>query len=107
MSGLTEKGLSHKQINRWFKDQGTVLEGLGDWAEQTAPGNNAKLKKALAYLYNCRDVMMTYLENGHYSLSENSICPVTIGRRNWLFSGTPDGAATNSLYLTIVEMAKV
>lgn len=53
---------------------------------------------------------MTYLEDGRCSLSnnlsENSIRPVTIGRKNWLFSDTPDGASANALYLTIVEMAK-
>ena len=32
---------------------------------------------------------------------------MTVGRRNWLFSDTPDGAAVNALYLIIVEMAKV
>ncbi len=32
--------------------------------------------------------------------------PVTVERRNWLFSDTPDGATANALYLTIVEMAK-
>ncbi len=53
---------------------------------------------------------MTYLEDGCCSfsnnLSENSIHPITVGRKNWLFSDTPEGAQTNTLYLTIVEMAK-
>lgn len=53
---------------------------------------------------------MTYLEDGRCSLSnnlsENSIRPVTVGRKNWLFSDTPEGATANSLYLTMIEMAK-
>ena len=53
---------------------------------------------------------MTYLEDGRCSLnnnlSENSIRPVNVGRKNWPFSDTPDGACANDLYLTIVEMAK-
>lgn len=53
---------------------------------------------------------MTYLEDGRCrlsnTLSENCIRPVTVGRKNWLFSDTPDGANANALYLTIVEMAK-
>lgn len=40
------------------------------------------------------------------NLSENSIRPVTVGRKNWLFSDTPDGTRANAIYLTIVEMAK-
>ncbi|WP_442913664.1 IS66 family transposase [Lacrimispora sp.] len=35
-----------------------------------------------------------------------AIRPVTVGRKNWLFSDTPEGATANSLYLTIVEMEK-
>ena len=53
---------------------------------------------------------MTYLEDGRCSLSnnlsENSNPPVTVGRKNWLFSDTPDWATADALYLTIVEMAK-
>ena len=37
---------------------------------------------------------------------ENAIRPVTVSRKNWLFSDTTDGAAANALFLTIVEMAK-
>ena len=54
--------------------------------------------------------MTTYLEDGRCSLSnnlsENAIRPVTVGRKNWLFSDTAEGAKANALYLTIVEMAK-
>lgn len=80
------------------------------WADQVSPGSNARLKKALSYVRNRRDFVMTYLEDGRCSLSnnlsENAIRPVTVGRKNWLFSDTPDGATANALYLTIVEMAK-
>lgn len=53
---------------------------------------------------------MTHLENGRCSLnnnlSENSIRPIIIGRKNWLFSDITNGVSANVLYLTIVEMAK-
>ena len=106
-----EKGLSHKQTReRRLKDQKPVLEGFLAWIDQVSPGNNTRLKKALSYVRNRRDFVMTYLEDGRCSLSnnlsENSVRPVTVGRRNWLFSDTPDGASANALYLTIVEMAK-
>lgn len=106
-----EKGLSFKQIyNRRLKDQKPVIEGFLAWIKQVNPGSNGKLKKAITYIRNREDFLMTYLEDGRCSLSnnlsENSIRPVTIGRKNWLFSDTPDGASANALYLTIVEMAK-
>ena len=107
-----EKGLSYKQIgNRRLKDQKPIVEGFLAWINQVTPGDSAKLKKAITYIKNRRDFLMTYLEDGRCSLSnnlsENAIRPVTVGRKNWLFSDTPEGATANSLYLTIVEMAKV
>lgn len=106
-----EKGLSFKQIhNRRLKDQKPVIEGFLTWLKQVNPGSNGKLKKAITYIKNREEFLMTYLEDGRCSLSnnlsENSIRPVTVGRKNWLFSDTPDGATANALYLTIVEMAK-
>ena len=107
-----EKGLSFKQIhNRRLKDQKPVIEGFLAWLKQVNPGSNGKLKKAITYIRNREEFLMTYLEDGRCSLSnnlsENCIRPVTVGRKNWLFSDTPDGANANALYLTIVEMAKV
>lgn len=106
-----EKGLSFKQIyNRRLKDQKPVIEGFLAWLKQVNPGSNGKLKKAITYIRNSEEFLMTFLEDGRCSLSnnlsENSIRPVTVGRKNWLFSDTPDGATANALYLTIVEMAK-
>lgn len=106
-----EKGLSYKQIQkRRLKDHKPVIEGFLAWLNQVNPGSNSKLKKAITYVQNRRDFLMTYLEDGRCSLSnnlsENAIRPVTVGRKNWLFSDTPDGATANSLYLTMVEMAK-
>lgn len=107
-----EKGLSYKQIQtRRLKDQKPVLEGFLSWLNQVQPGNSGKLKKAVTYIQNRRNFLMTYLEDGRCSLSnnlsENALRPVTVARKNWLFSDTPEGATANSLFLTIVEMAKI
>ena len=106
-----EKGLSYKQIEkRRLKDQKPVIEGFLSWLKQVNPGSNGKLKKAITYINNYQEYLQTYLEDGRCSLSnnlsENAIRPVTIGRKNWLFSDTAEGAKANALYLTIVEMAK-
>ena len=53
---------------------------------------------------------MTYLEYGRCSLSnnpsENSLRPLTLGRKNWLFSDSQDGANASMVVYTMVEMAK-
>jgi hypothetical protein len=72
---------------------------------------NGKFAKAVTYLRNRRDYLMTYLEDGHCSLSNNwselSVRPVTIGRKNWLFSSSVEGANASMGIYTIVEMANL
>ena len=54
--------------------------------------------------------MMTYLEDGRCSisnnLSENSIRPVTVGRRNWLFCDSTDGADASMMVYSLLETAR-
>ena len=53
---------------------------------------------------------MNYLKDGateiSNNLAENSIRPFTVGRKNWLFSGSPKGAAASAGIYTVVETAK-
>ena len=55
--------------------------------------------------------MYTFLEDGRCSLSnnpsENSIRPITVGRKNWLFSSSVEGAQASMSIYTIIEMAKL
>jgi len=70
----------------------------------------SRLETAVKYAQNRKDTLMTYLEDGHCSFSnnlcENVIRPFTVGRKNWLFSATPKGAAASALVYTMVDMAK-
>ena len=55
-----------------------------------------------------RNLCFLYLEDGRCSLSnnwsENSVRPITVGRKNWLFSTSVDGANASMGIYTIVEM---
>ena len=71
---------------------------------------NSKFDKALTYVRNRRETSMTYLEDGRCSFtnnaSENSIRPFTVGRKNWLFSDSVNGADASAIVYTMVEMAR-
>lgn len=96
---------------RRLKDEKPVIEAFLDWADKQVVTGNSKFAKALTYFKNRRNDLMTYLEDGHCSLSnnwsENSIRPVTVGRKNWLFSSSVDGAEASMNIYTIIEMAKL
>lgn len=87
-----------------------VLDAFWKWISQQCPKKGTRFEKAVNYAQNHKDEFMTYLEDGRCSfsnnLSENSIRPFTVGRRNWLFSDTPKGADASSMVYTMVEMAK-
>ena len=40
------------------------------------------------------------------NISETSSRTGNVARKDWLFSETPDGAHANTIYLSIIEMAK-
>ena len=96
---------------RRLKDEKPVIEAFLDWADKQVVTGNSRFAKALTYLKNRRNDLMTHLEDGHCSLSnnwsENSIRPVTVGRKNWLFSSSVDGAEASMNIYTIIEMAKI
>ena len=58
-----------------------------------------------------RETAETYLEDGRCSFtnnaSENAIRQFTVGRKNWLFSQSAEGAGASVVVYTMVEMAKV
>lgn len=106
-----EKGLSPKQIyNRRLKDQKPVIEAFLLWVDNQNTKTNDRMSKALNYINGCRPYMMTYLKDGHCSLSnnlsENSIRPVVTGRKNWLFSDTQAGADASMVVYSMIETAK-
>ena len=56
---------------RRVKDEKPVIEAFLDWADKQVVTGNSKFSKALTYFKNRRNDLMTYLEDGHCSLSNN------------------------------------
>jgi len=89
-----------------------VLEAFWSWAEESnkkvLPKSN--IGKALQYAINHKDKLQTYLEDGNCVISnniaENSIRPFTVGRKNWQFCGSPEGAKASACVYSLVETAK-
>jgi transposase len=66
--------------------------------------------KAISYLAADWPRLMRYLDDGRIEISnvlcENAIRPFVIGRKNWLFSDTPEGAHASAKLYSIIETAK-
>lgn len=81
---------------------------LTERAKTTPP--KSLLGQAITYALNQWDRLMVYLEDGRLrpdnNLAENAIRPFVIGRKNWLFSGSPRGADSSALLYSLIETAK-
>ena len=94
----------HKAIPR--------LNALHEWASalvaQTLP--SGKLGDALSYLLKQWPKLIRYVEDGRLAidtnLAENAIRPFALGRRNWLFSDTVNGAKASASLYSLVQTAR-
>ena len=93
-----------------LKKELPYLEGFWSWLDKQAPVRNSRLDKAVTYIRNRKPYLSAYLEDGCCSFtnnaSERSVKPFVMGRKNWLFSDTPNGADASALVYTMVETAK-
>ena len=88
-----------------------VLAQLKIWMEKTQPQvtpQNA-LGKAIGYLASNWNKLERYAEEGYLPIDNNpaerAIRPFVIGRKNWLFSDTPNGAKASAQLYSLVETA--
>lgn len=89
-----------------------ILDELKAWLDEHVNKVLPKglLGKAISYARNQWPILLTFLEDGHLeidnNLAENAIRPFVVGRKAWLFSGSPAGAEASAMLYSLVETAK-
>ncbi len=97
---------------RRLEESKPVLDGFFAWAANLLPSLpiKSKLKDAVSYAVNQQRRLTNFLLDGHVEISNNraerAIRPFAIGRNNWLFAYSPDGARASAFIYSIVETAK-
>ena len=100
-----------KQYQRQQQSE-PLLDDLHIWLEKnvTRLVPDSLIHTAMSYALNQWPKLVVYCEDGHLNISnaaaENAIRPFTIGRKNWLFSDTPNGARASAMYYSLIESAK-
>jgi transposase len=65
---------------------------------------------AVSYPLNQWERLVRYLEDGRLDIDNNSseraIKPFVVGRKNWMFANTPDGAKASQVLYSVIETAK-
>ncbi len=104
------KGLSPEERKKLrLEKEKPFLNAFWQWAEESRYKvlPRSKISTALNYALTNREMLETYLKDGKCAISnnlaENSIRPFTVGRKNWLFSGSPKGADASAKVYSIIE----
>jgi transposase len=79
------------------------------WVGQLAALPKSLLGNAVNYAISQRKYLERYLLDGRLEISNNraerTIKPFVIGRKNWLFANTPDGAKASAIYYSLIVTA--
>ena len=91
------------------KSSAVVLNEYWTWIESLG-STSGKLADAVTYAKNQKPFLETFLQHGEIEISsnqvENAIRPIVVGRKNWLFSDTSEGANASAIIYLIIETAK-
>lgn len=89
-----------------------VFDDLKAWLDST----NGKVPpksltgKAITYALNQWHKLIRYIESPYLTPDtnhvENAIRPFTVGRKNWLFAGSPRGAFASAMLYSLIQTAK-
>ena len=106
---LSEKSPEERTRTR-KKLEVPILNSFWEWLEKQKPVSGSRFAAAVNYAKNQKPVMENYLLDGRIALSnaiaENNVRDFAVGRRNWLFSASADGAAASAAIFSLIETAK-
>ena len=89
-----------------------ILAEFKEWLTQISLITPPKglLGKAVNYTLRNWNRLVRYIDDGRLrpdnNLAENAIRPFVVGRKNWLFSGHPNGAQASAAIFSLIETAK-
>ncbi len=90
-----------------------ILKVFKEWLDHhlVKTSEQAAIGKAIRYCLSNWIELTNYLKDGRIeidnNLVENAIRPFALGRKNWLFSGSPAGAKAGATFYSLIETCKL
>ncbi len=107
------KGLSHAERKTLrVKEASPIIKDLQNWMLEEYPKvlPKSKIGEAINYALSRWDKLGVYLQDGKLeidnNLVENSIRPVALGRKNYLFAGSHEAAQRSAIIYSLLGMCK-
>lgn len=115
LKGKFEKGrlCSEQFLELRTKKIGPLFDAVETLMKEHEPRvlPSSLLGKALSYGLKHWKLVRNYLDCPYLTpdnnAAENALRPFVVGRKNWLFSGSPRGAAASALFYSLIESARV
>lgn len=108
-----ENNLScEKRFNLRNEKAKPILEAFKIWLDTylTKTPMQSKIHDAIRYTLSNWEYLTNYLKDGRIeidnNLIENAIRPFALGRKNWLFNGSPSGAKAGAIFYSLIETCK-
>lgn len=111
-----EKDIKDKTIEEKYEIRQArakpILDDMKKWIDQSMLNIAPKtlIGKAISYVNNEWIKLYCYIDDGRLNIdnnpAENAIRPYVVGRKNWLFSDSMNGAYAGAAIYSIVETAK-
>jgi transposase len=87
-----------------------ILDTFYVWLNKTNIVPKSALGTAITYSKNQWHKLLRYIDDGNLNIDNNraerAVKPFVIGRKNWLFCNTTNGANASSILYSIIETAK-
>jgi hypothetical protein len=109
---IKDQSIDKKLKTRQEKSK-PILDAFYQWLNEIKPNVQPKggLAKAIGYALNQKEHLMYYVKDGLVDIDNNKaerhIKPFAVGRKNWLFMGSPDGARAGATLYSLIETAKL
>jgi transposase len=112
-----QEGLDYEQRKALrIEESKPVMEKLKSWLVENVPESTSKvlprskIGKAISYTLGKRHRLERYLDDGRYEIDnnwvENSIRPVAVGRKNYLFAGSHEAAQRSAMIYSLLATCK-
>lgn len=106
---LKEEGADHEQIRKEREQKAyPILQQMESWMKDAFKSCTPKspLGKAISYAFGMWPRISRYCKEGYFHIDnnavENTIRPIVLGRKNYLFSGNDSGAEDNCIFYTLL-----
>lgn len=108
-----EKNMSAEERYHYRQEKSVpLLTAYKQWLDThlTKTSEQAKIGNAIRYSLSNWNALNNYLKDGRIeidnNLAENAIRPFALGRKNWLFQGSPKGAKAGATFYSLIETCK-